>query len=202
MPIPFLNNLHHLHNTFSTAAIPIAGIVAGIGYAVYLSSSAEDAQRLRISVVFVLLVLLCCYLIWMVGQPHTIDSTSFLGVTTLLFAVTYAWLVIIRAKDLDAATIGLLAFILAITLGRGALWGATPFDKYVVNPPLRESLVVTSPTIEAVTAGQMAEPRRVIGMGSAMFLGYSSVYGLEALDGPDPFFVKRYDELIEWLGVE
>jgi hypothetical protein len=70
------------------------------------------------------------------------------------------------------------------------------FENYVVRPPPRADFHAPSPAMELVRAAQAREPGRGFGLHENIFMGWTGVYGLEAINSADALMNPRVRELI------
>jgi len=146
---PFIQSIHHIHNTFSTAAIVPACVLGGLGIS-YLSI--VEKSRLRgafaaSSTVFA--AMLGLYL----KAPEV--SVSIILAYILLALLAFSCLIVLlryfqrgkleqRGKfEPTPAALAFFSLSLFVLLARGAAWGDTPprADRYLFNPKERVDLL-------------------------------------------------------------
>jgi len=98
-----------------------------------------------------------------------------------------------RLSALSGAGLALCAF--ALLWRQGLQARAAGFEDYVLRPPERVDFHARSPAIALVRAAQRTEPSRAIGLQNNFFPGWTAVYGIEGINGPDPLISPAYREL-------
>lgn len=198
--IPFLKSIHHIHNTFATAAIVPLCLICGKGIA--LAISAERGVLLRALAVVAVGVILA----FKVFAPAINSDSNAIAIHLLASFVALLILVwflrLAPPLRLGGAALALMGIAVVVLVGRGAVWGETStlVDKYIFNPKGRVDLLAVDQTVEAARAA-MTEPTRAIGLGNAFYSGYRAAIGFESIDGPDPMEVKSYRQLVDLLKV-
>lgn len=220
--IPFLRNVIHIDNTFSCVLIVHLMVLAGFGYKLAAERIGTPEGRGDITVVALLLVAMIFP--W-VALTHTVlrapfgpetvfrllsngqhlPVSNFVWVSLLLLPIAAIGALVLfrraktRARWTQTGT--LLLVICAILLlwrhGQHLRYG---FSDYVYNPGPRVHLLATSDAIERVRADQQ-EPGRVVGIYDNLVPGWSAVYGLETVSGPDALQNPFYRELTANLGL-
>ena len=74
------------------------------------------------------------------------------------------------------------------------------FESHVIRPPLRTDLHARSPAIEFMQAAHAREPARGYGLHNNFFMGWTGIYGLEAINSPDALMNPRVHELVALSG--
>jgi hypothetical protein len=98
------------------------------------------------------------------------------------------------------------AIVLCAAVALGAFWwreglrGGGAFADYVVHPSHRLDFQAESPAVEALRA-RRAEPFRVVGVDNDLHAGWTGVYGLEGISGPDALVNPYYRDLLDACGV-
>jgi hypothetical protein len=98
--------------------------------------------------------------------------------------------------------------LLAVTCVLTLVWrhglhaAAVGFDDFTAQPTPRADFHARSPAIEHLRAAQAREPGRVFGFQSHLFPGWTGVYGLEAVHGPDALVNPALRDLLGASGVE
>ena len=74
------------------------------------------------------------------------------------------------------------------------------FSDYTVRPAKRTNLLDDSSTVDAILA-RRTTPARVIGFHNDMLPGWSIVYGIEGISGPDALMNPYYREFMDTAGI-
>jgi hypothetical protein len=74
-------------------------------------------------------------------------------------------------------------------------------ESIITAPGKRAQLAAPSPAVEFLRAATSHEPARVVGTGSNFFPGFTSIYDLEGINGPDALQNRPYRELAEAANV-
>ena len=221
--LPFLSNIAHLDNTFSCALIVLWSVLAGVGFA-------TAAQRLgtrdgRHDLVIAGLLLFALVFGWIafrqaahrpifgpiftVNQPGQVLRVSpFIWdyLAALLLAASILAVVVHAAlarRQLSAAAGLLIAICAAVLLWRhGMHAGSVGFDNFVSRPTLRANFHARSESMQIARAGHAREPARGFGLHGNFFPGWTGVYGLETIHGPDALVNPYVRELMGASGVE
>jgi hypothetical protein len=196
--IPFIKSIHHVDNTFSTAAIVPACILAGLGLSNLSRIDKAGLTRLFWTIAVAVAVLLGLFM-----RPPEISKLYVLGYLSLS-VVAFSYLVYVlrmdRWRTLSPAALAFLCVSLLVLLGRGAMWGETAprVDWYLLNPKDRVDLLEES-SVTRIARSAIAEPTRVVSTGNTVFSGYRAALGFESIDGPDALEPSKYRELAEAL---
>lgn len=195
---PFINNVHHIHNTFSTILIVPVSILAGIGFA-NIDTQEANSEKNKLVVLIVVLALISLILLYVLsfaqGGGLRTDEFIVYAVPVLIAAMLAPWMILrLLNGQLSLAGIGVCLIVIIIVLGRGAMYIDYP-DKYVFNPHERVSLTARPEIVGRLTNRISAEPTRVVGLGGVLIPGFNATYGLENVSGPDAMFNRRYREL-------
>jgi len=92
--------------------------------------------------------------------------------------------------------------MLTLVWRHGLHAAAVGFDDFTAQPTPRADFHARSPAIEHLRAAQAREPGRVFGFQSHLFPGWTGVYGLEAVHGPDALVNPALRDLLGASGVE
>jgi hypothetical protein len=203
--VPFVRNIIHIHNTFSTIVLVPACILAGIGFA-HLGAQADSRERRKLLLVVALMLagLLLAYLPVLdalLASLFAVDAVPYtiavLGSAVLLPALLFR---MARGRMSYAGVLACL-IMFALVLGRGAMYPGDVFDNLVLNPKHRVNLTVRPQILNRLALAMRAEPSRALGLGGVLFPGYNATLGLESINGPDAIWNRRYRELTESLGM-
>ncbi|MGH7956202.1 MAG: hypothetical protein ACREH8_04235, partial [Opitutaceae bacterium] len=221
--VPLLGNVHHIDNCFSCVLIVLWSVLAGVGFA-------RAAQRLgtpegRGDLMVAAMLLFALLFGWIAfrqaahrgytgpggtlsvvgpGEVRAVSGFVWGYLATLLAASAILAVVMRRAllrRSLSAAggiTVALCALLLLWRHGLHA--ESVDFETHVVRPPARTDLHARSPAMEFVRGAQESEPGRGYGLHDNFFMGWTGVYGLEAINSPDALVNPRVRELIVLSG--
>jgi hypothetical protein len=221
--LPFLGNIAHLDNTFSCVLIVLWSVIAGVGFA-------TAAQRLgtrdgRNDLVIAGLLLGALVFGWVafrqashrpifgpiftVNQPGQVLAISpFIWdyLTALLIAACALGVLVhwTRSQRTFSAARGLLiALCVATLLWRHGLHASTVgFETFTARPTERANFGAHSEAMEWARAAHAREPGRGFGFQGNFFPGWTGVYGLETVHGPDALVNPWLRELVGVSGVE
>ncbi len=217
--VPFLSNIAHLDNTFTCSLIVLWSVLAGVGFA-------AAARRLgtaegRGDLVAVGLMLFALVFAWIgfrqavhrsiygTGLTFTaLKDAEVIPVAPFIWAELAALLVASVVLGLVARRVltrGLLTPAAMILLALSAtvlLWRTTfhstavGFDTYTVHPTDRVNFTAKSESMEFMRAAVKKEPARGFGLHGNFFPGWTGVYGLETIHGPDALVNPFMRELV------
>ena len=199
LQIPFVRNIVHINNTFTTILVVPACVLAGIGFA-HLAGPEGAAQRRRTAVVLALtLALLLGFYLGEVWPAYLPDVLIYSGIIV-------AWTVLVpelvyrlgQRKLSRAGLVGGLV-VAALLLGRGAQWPGQVLDLWVLNPKARVDLTARPHLLDRFAPVLATEPARVLGVDLALHPGYNATLALEAINGPDAIWNLRYHALCDAL---
>jgi hypothetical protein len=214
--VPFLGNILHVDNTFSCVLVVVLAILSAFGWReAWMRLGGVDGKRESALVVGLVLVLFAVYL----GTAQTVVRSAYADATwgriirVEPFIHLYAWSLIVavgallwalrRALQRGAPTAAALV-VAAVALGalhwRLGLKLGGAYSDYSVRPTRRVDLQAPSPAVGAVLARSDA-PLRVVGFHNDLLPGWSIVYGLEGISGPDALMNPYYRELMDAAGV-
>jgi hypothetical protein len=214
--VPFLGNILHIDNTFSCALIVLFSVLAAFGWREAWGRLATREGRGEAAVVIALFVALFGALL---GTAQAVVRSDYfastwgklihvdpllvgygwslaLGATVLLWALHRA-----RASGSASASVVVLGLLGFISLHwREALQVRPGFDAYTVQTPRRVDHHVPSPSVDVILSHR-DEPARAIGFRNSLFPGWSSVYDIEGITGPDALMNPYYREFMDACGV-
>ena len=217
--IPFLANIAHLDNTFTCALLVLWSVLAGVGFqhaAVRLGTREGRADLLITGLLLFGLVFAWVGFrhashrpIFGLGQTfspllpgQTIPASSFVmgQLWVLLTAlVVLAWAVrtaLVRRRITSAGGI-LLALCGIVLIWRTGLHANTVgYENYVARPTVRANFHARSTAMNFVRNAQREEPARGFGFNNNFFPGWTGVYELETVHGPDALVNPYVRELV------
>jgi hypothetical protein len=212
--VPFLGNIMHVDDVFSTILIVPAIVLAGFGLA-------ECRRRLNrpdwlmdhAAAVAVLVGLTALFL--GVTQAQQRSAIHNLGYHEEVVKSFFFWC---DAAALSVAFVA-LPMLVRVFLRRDGRqkWGIVPwlalclvamlwrqgqqlhftaaFDRYVIEPQVRVDLRAPSPAVDFIHRDS-TQPSRTIGMRNNLFPGTSGMFGLESISGPDALLLPAYHNLL------
>ena len=221
--IPFLANVAHLDNTFTCALLILWSGLAGVGFA--HATTRLGTKEGRDDLIVGGLLLGALVFGWIVfrqvshrpifGPTFTVNQPGqmlavppFLWgylVSLLLAAVVFALAArtaLRRGTLTPALALLLVAAAFALCWRQGLHTNAIGFETYTARPPVRVNFHAKSDAIEFVRAAQRQEPARGFGLHGNYFPGWTGVYGLESVHGPDALVNPWMRELTGASGVE
>jgi hypothetical protein len=220
--VPFLRNVAHLDNTFSCVLIVLGTVLAGLGFA--SAGRRLGTREGRGDLAIAALLLFALVFAWIAFRqashrvifgptfsvhppgrvlavnPFLWDYLASLLAAALLLAFTarraavHGWT---SARALLAVTC-----VLALVWRHGLHAAAVGFDDFTAQPTARADFHARSAAVEHLRAAHAREPGRVFGFQSHLFPGWTGVYGLEAVHGPDALVNPALRDLLGASGVE
>ncbi len=214
--VPFLGNILHIDNSFSCALVVMFAVLSGFGWReAWDRLGTGDGRREAILVVFLGGILWGAYL----GTAQTVLRSSFAAytwgrnITLDAFIHGYGWSLLAGAAVFLAALHGIrrrgsasAALLICGLVAFGALhWREAlqiggGFSDYIVRPAQRTRLFEESPALNALLA-RRNEPARFIGFHNDLLPGWSIVYGIEGISGPDALMNPYYREFMDTAGI-
>jgi hypothetical protein len=214
--IPFLGNILHIDNTFSCGVIVVFILLAGFGWREAWERLASGAGRKEGAAVLALLILVLAVCLGTAQSAmrgaygeRTWGSLIKVGPFIYYYALSLAggaalltWAIGKIRRGMPAAD-AMLAFSV---LGFAALhWRmgeqlGTAYPEYVVRPPDRVDLTARSAAVEGILSAG-GDPFRVVGLDDSFLPGWSGVYGIEGISGPDALVNRYYREFLDTYGI-
>lgn len=201
LKIPFINNIGHLGNTFSSVLLPLGAVLGGCGFAAALPRLREAGWWNGVARIAVALAILATlYFATSTQFPKSQFFTAYviaalLGLLALLLGPRWA----------DARRPGLLWVALLVGLPllhwRHTLFAETELSRYAFTPGRRADLHATSATATALDRMRTA-PGRVVGWGNNLFPSYNTALRWESLYGVDAVRNQYYQEFAQAFGLE
>lgn len=221
--LPFLSNIAHLDNTFSCALIVLWSAVAGVGFATAAQRLGTREGRHDLFVAGLLLfVLVFGWIAFRQAAHRPIYGPIFsvhppgkvLPVAPFIWGYLAVLLVsaaLLLALAQRSFSIGFLSPSRALLLGL-CLWAlvwrhgvhssAIGFEAYTLRLPPRVDFHAKSPAVEFAHAAHVREPGRGFGLEGNFFPGWTGVYDLETIHGPDALVNPYVRELVSASGLE
>ncbi|MBL9208834.1 MAG: hypothetical protein JNL92_00100 [Opitutaceae bacterium] len=221
--LPFLGNIAHLDNTFSCALIVLWSVLAGVGFATAAQRLGTRDGRHDLIVGGLLLgalvfgwiafrqaahrpILGPIFTVNQPGQVLAIAPFIWDYLIALLVAAVGLAVLLQRAcarRSLGAASGILIVLGVAVLLWRHGLHAANVgFEAFTARPTVRVDFHARSGAMEYARAAHAREPGRGYGMQGNFFPGWTGVYGLETVHGPDALVNPWLRELIGVSGLE
>jgi len=220
--VPFLRNVAHLDNTFSCVLIVLGAVLAGLGFAAAGRRLGTREGRADLGLAALLLfALVFAWIAFRQASHRVIFGPTFsvhppgqvLAVNPFLWsylasllaaALLLAWTARRAAVSgwTSARALVAVTCVLVLVWRHGLHAAAVGFDDFTAQPTPRADFHARSPAIEHLRAAQAREPGRVFGFQSHLFPGWTGVYGLEGVHGPDALVNPALRDLLGASGVE
>jgi hypothetical protein len=216
--VPLLRNVAHIDNCFTCALIVLWSVTAGVGFSAAASRLGTKDGSADLAISGLLL-----FAVWFqfmafghaahrslfaaepvfsaLGPGQTLPMSLFVGcyLASLLIALAaMGWLARrwLRTGTLTcAAALGLVLCTWTLLWRQGLQPQSAAFADYTVHPGPRPDFHVTSQAIDRMREGQASGPSRGIGIKGSFGPGWTAVYGLEGVTGPDALINPFYREL-------
>ncbi len=208
--IPFIANLVHVGDVFSPALVIHLIVLAGFGLQAAAARLGTPEGRGDLAIAGLLLLgLIVPYLATvngvMVSLVH-VPVSAFVWSSLVVLPVAMAVLALAARRALIRGKWSAALIILATACTVILLWRQGPqarigFEPYVFHPAARADFHARSDAVETVLADHTA-PFRTTGFEGNLFAGWTAIYGLEGLSGPDAIMNRYYRELLEGCGVD
>jgi hypothetical protein len=213
--IPFLGNVAHLDNVFSSVLIIYCIVLAGFGFRSYFQTS--DIRWAWILMIGGLLGLLSLFLGFAQAEqspPITFKPFGYPGVHSSFIPLYVAslflcaivlpplmrWRQVCRHAIIANVLIGVCLLALHWRFGLHLNTGRSSIDAFVINPQVRVNLRPHSPAIDFLRRRSPAF--RSAGFVDTLFPGYNGIAGIESIYGVDPLINPFYRELLLASGVK
>jgi hypothetical protein len=221
--LPFLGNIAHLDNTFSCALIVLWSVVAGVGFATAAQRLGTPEGRNDLIVGALLLFALVfgwiafrqaahrpifgpIFSVHLPGQVLAITPFIWDYLAALLVALVVLAIAVHRAlarRSFGAARALVIATCIGVLLWRHGLHaGTVGYEDFTARPTERVDFHARSAAMELARAAQAREPSRGFGLHGNFFPGWTGVYGLETIHGPDALVNPSLRELVGVSGVQ
>lgn len=221
--VPLLGRVQHIDNTFLCALIVLWSVLAGVGFSRAATRlGTPDGRSDLMKMAWWLFAIVGMWIafrqtvhrgafgpgmafsVLQHGQVLAVSGFVWGYLVTLLGASAALALLAHRSLRLRRLTpsAGLLGALCVVLLlwRHGLHAGVVRFEDHVVRPPARVDLQATSAAMEYVRTAQAREPGRGFGLHDNFFMGWTGVYGLEAINGPDALMNPWFRELIAVSG--
>jgi hypothetical protein len=215
--IPFVAKLIHVSDVFSPLLIIDLMVLAGFGYhaAATRLGTPEGRGDLIVSGLFLFAVIFPyialthlsdhgAFPMIYVGPRLPVDRFVWGSLVSLLVAsMLLAWVVrraSIRKQWSPAGGI-LAAICLVVLLWRQGPHARIGYNDYVFHPSGRADFHAASPVVAAMQDNQ-GPPFRAAGFDGTLFPGWTGVYGIEGICGPDALASQYYHDLLDACGVD
>lgn len=215
---PFFGNIAHIDNCFSCVLIILLSVLAGVGFV--RASERLGTSEGRADLVGCALGLAAIVGLW-VGFGHSVHRAVFGPGTTFsplpndqpLLIARFVWWYLaallvgcalialaarraLQAGRATAGTVVLLALGAVLLLWRqGAQADAVGFETYVFRPTARVSFHAPSPAVGFIQAANAQAPARAFGLHDNLFSGWTPLYRIETIFGPDALANPYWREL-------
>ncbi len=216
--LPLLGNIAHIDNTFSCALIVLWALLAGVGLATAADRLGQPEGRGDLAIAALLLFAVIFAYVGYGQAAHRAvhgPGTTFSGIEagqmlpvspfvwgTLVASVAAAIVAaLVAAHALRQRRLPPAAALLLLTCALIWHWrlglqdNSLGFADYTVRPALRVNFDAPSEAIRLLQQGQRAAPSRGMGLESNFFPGWTGVYDLEGITGPDALANPAYREL-------
>ncbi len=213
--VPFIGNIGHIDDVFSTVLIVHVLVLAGFGIKLFVDRIGDEEWRADYGIVLVLLfVLLGTYL----GATHAfqkglfsflppgkqIAKAPYFYVYVPILLAAFISLPLILQNTYKKKTISAAGFCIIILCFTIMLWRhgmhltiQSAFDRHVMHPQSRTDLLAKSEAIETIRQ-RMKEPFRMAGIEGVLFPGYTGAIGVEGINGPDALVNPYYHDLYKF----
>jgi len=207
LAIPFINNIHHLGDTFVCASLAPMFVVAGFGMREMWQAFGARNWLLQEGVISLGLVLLVA--------SAFVDSDynnypgllkMALGITVLavlLLPLFFRWAIELnsgRAAFVAGVTAAAAFIIIHAPLGMHLRTNTSADSGLFFVPGQRPNFYAPSRAVEFIRS-RSSQPYRIAGVDLVMMAGVQSIYEVESICGADPLFTPTYEELIDALGI-
>ena len=221
--VPFLSNIAHLDNTFSCVLIVLWSVLAGVGFATAARRLATPLGRSDLIIAGLLLGALVfgwiafrqaahrpifgpTFSVHPPGQVLAISPFIWDYLKTLLVAAVALALLAhgaLRRRSCSPARGLLIAACVLALLWRHALHSdGLNFEPFTVRPTERVDFHARSGAMDFARAEHRREPGRGFGFNGNFFPGWTGMYGLETVHGPDALVNPWLRELAGVSGIE
>ncbi len=216
--LPLLGNIAHIDNTFSCALIVLWTLLAGVGLATAAERLGQPEARGDLAIAALLLFAVIFAYVGYGQAAHRAvhgPGTTFSGIEAgkMLPVSSFVWGTLaasvaaacvaalvathaLRQRRLTpAGGLLLLACALVWHWRQGLHASSLGFADYIVKPTVRVNFDAPSEAIRLLQESQLSAPSRGVGLENNFFPGWTGVYGLEGISGPDALVNPAYREL-------
>lgn len=217
--VPFLANVAHIDNSFSCGLIVLWAILAGAGFesASRRLRGKEGAGDLVVAALLLFALLFGYFAFGQAvhrsvfgagitfsplspGQSLILEPFLWGYLASLVAAMVVLALVVrrcLRRKAIGAPACLVLSICAAALLWRQGQQAGSGFPDFVIHPPPRADFHASSPSVDFVNASTASQPARAVGVQDVLFPGWSGVYGIEGISGPDALMNPYFRELTQ-----
>lgn len=214
---PFLGNIHHIDNSFGVGLIHLLAVLAGFGFASAAKRLGGNEGRGDIALGGLLLFGLVLHYI---GLTQTVQRSTysflkwgqsvprsyfvwgcFLALLVAAVGLVFSARHLLRKKAFTAGAGLVVLSCMVLLLWRHGLQLRSPFPNFTLNAAPRARFDAASPALRAIQ-GETREPVRVAGFIGNFFPGWTALYGLEGVNGPDALINPYMRELQTAFAVE
>ena len=216
--LPFLRNVAHIDNTFTCVLLVLWPLLAAVGFRTAAERLGSEPGRGDLAIAGLLLLGLVSA--W-IASGHAVHRAVYGEGTTLSFlrpgtqipVDAFIWgslaalllasaaLGIIARRGLATGRLSPAAGVLAGLCAAVLLWrtglhaAAAGFEHYTARPTPRLNFSAPSEAVALLQEAQRTAPSRTIGLEGNFFPGWTNMYALEAVCGPDALMNPFYREL-------
>ncbi len=215
--MPFLGNIHHIDNSFGVGLIHLFAVMAGFGFAQAAGRLGRREGRgdLALATLLIGALLLHYFGLTQVVQRSTytallwgqsVPRSYFVWGSLVTLLAAGAGLALAAHHALARQRVTLAAGLVLAACGMTLLWRhglhwRTQFPDHTLLAAPRADFLAPSPALQALRA-DMKEPARVVGLQGSFFPGWTGVYDLEGVNGPDALVNPSMRELQTAMGIE
>ena len=216
--LPVLRHVVHIANTFSCVAMVFLAVLAGYGFAAARQALA-DARWWRPALVTLLLLagLVLGYFHgmayywsgrdafreWLLIVPaHRLffEYLALMLAAVVTLTLVAAWC--LRRRQLPALAVFAALLAAGLLLARNGLHYSTDYrSDYFTTPAVRADLQAPSAAVNFMKTAAGGQPFRAVGTANNLFPGFTAVYGIEGINGPDAVMNPAYTELLLAAGL-
>lgn len=192
---PFLNQIHHVGDTFTLPMLFFGLLICGYGVSHYLKLQISKRKVIE-NGTLVLLIL--------VSLPLAIRVDNWKGFSVLMsfsiiiFATAFIFQSRINNKNAPLSKWVLVIIFAILNFHHGlSLKTNTVLDEYMVNPENRPNFNISSPSLDFIKNLNLTEnPTRIIGEGKVLFPGYNERLDIESVVAVDALRNKYFENIL------
>ncbi len=215
--IPFIANIVHVSDVFSPILIIHLIVLAGFGFhAATIRLGTPEGRGDLIIAGLLLGAIVFPYIALTHNAEHSAFPTIYFATRMPVSGFVWGSLIILPSASIILALLtrrtlihgkwseirAILAVLcLVALLGRQGPHARIGFDNYLFHPAARVDFHSTSPVVETMRQ-KHDTPFRSTGFEGILFPGWSGVYGIEGICGPEALINPFYRELLEGCGFD